>query len=138
MGSYGYNADGDNRHDLGAQAWYFAEARVKSSMIQVPSDMIAVGDSWIIPIDDTWPYNLYGLTQKQPYNSLVMFIKPIVLSYWALSKQGPASAAMKSRHGGTFNIGLLDGHAETAKYSSITNVGDDNLRRWDRDHEPNH
>ena len=142
LGSYGYNASpwGNDFQPMGLgrkDAWVSTAGQVRLSMVKVPSDMIAVGDAWMMPRSNM-DYVTYGVNDNPENFGFCEFSSPRKFRHiFGINFNGPGTglAAMRKRHGGQFVLGFLDGHVETGKYAKVTSLEEDNLRRWNRDHE---
>lgn len=94
---------------------------VRESLVSVPSDMIAVADTY-----DEKSRNLYGTTLMWGYQ----------LGDDAMQQRARASARV--RHRGVFNVLFCDGHVQHMKPSRLFGQRDDELSRLNRDHKPHH
>jgi len=124
-GSYGYNGFGtksvgyiyfntggaDSTLGLGGASGFVPSEPMTSDKILVPSDMIGLGDSMLMPFGD-------GST-----GSFVLTIA-----------DGQRNVA--ARHNGGSNIGFCDGHVETLQNKRLVAPTYEDRRRWNNDHEP--
>jgi len=154
IGSYGYNANGvqytPSQLGLGGAlakvAWndQFTGLdgnifRINESQVQVPSDMIAMGDA-------TLSWDLPGIIQKY-YG---VHLPQASYDGWGLldvntrngeersnfaGSAGVISATLK-RHNGRYNIGFCDGHVEGIRRDTLFQKSDQTLQRWNNDHKP--
>ncbi|MFO1477893.1 MAG: prepilin-type N-terminal cleavage/methylation domain-containing protein [Verrucomicrobiota bacterium] len=115
--SYGYNTDGSywtsftNRHGL--MGHFVSETilfePIQESEVIVPSDMMAIGDS---------------------FHGGVFFTRQ---SLSTLDRNGRASL----RHQGRVNVAFCDGHVESPTLTFVfVDTNDAALVRWNRDHQP--
>ena len=129
-GSYAYNAFGsDLQHGLGTglneqAANLLQQSLVHDSAVVSPSDTIAAGDStlflWVDfivsgHIDLSWQFGRIMAYNREPAKML---------------------AAYRQRHHEKFNIVFCDGHAEFLRRRTLFSTHEPNLRRWNKDHEP--
>lgn len=122
QGSYGYNAvgaSGDGQplyaatpvatFGLGAVAAGGGSAlTIHEGRVQVPSDMIAIGDSSMPGFPIIHPDFRVPVVMAKPY----------------------------APHGQTFNNVLCDGHVEGSKRQKLFQPTAESRRRWNNDHEP--
>ncbi|HWY31322.1 MAG TPA: prepilin-type N-terminal cleavage/methylation domain-containing protein [Candidatus Acidoferrum sp.] len=110
--SYGYNswgmvADGGTDNDLGLGGSPTNHTRLKDSAIAVPSDMMAIGDT----------FNDRLAMTRERANGFTLFAH--------------------QRHQGKAAVVFCDDHVEppTLKYLDVA-TNDEALSRWNRDHQP--
>jgi prepilin-type processing-associated H-X9-DG protein len=113
--AFGYNAGGSAEiyHHMEKNLGLgFGESNfVTSTMVKVPSDMIAIGDVQFT--GQVW-CNVVG-PQRKPVGTLIH---------------------VPSRHGGGANMLFLDSHLEWQKQGRWTAENDTSRARWNYDHEP--
>jgi prepilin-type processing-associated H-X9-DG protein len=138
--SYGYNAGGYRPpdmpytnnlglvNDFGLGGHYWAGpngdvplAPIAESEVVDPSDMMAIGDTFAVPIGD----NTFGhLLDFSPWND------------FAAADQRYQLHA-ESRHQGCLNVVFCDGHVESPTLQFLfEETSDAALVRWNRDHQP--
>jgi prepilin-type N-terminal cleavage/methylation domain-containing protein/prepilin-type processing-associated H-X9-DG protein len=135
--SYGYNTSGPVDDDYGLSGYHpqvvgvDAWVPTREAEVASPSDMIAMGDSSMIPFEPLlslcgyWPLNLVALYPGF-YNAVVLGTPG-----GDLSVQG-----MKNRHGGRWNIGFCDAHVETLRPKNLFDVSNPVIaQRWSKDHQ---
>ena len=124
-GSYGYNGFGtlsvgytyfntggvDSTLGLGGCSGTPPMVSMTADKILVPSDMIAIGDSMLLPFGD-------GST-----GSFVLTI-------------ADGQRNVPARHTGGSVIGFCDGHVETIQNKRLTAATSEDRRRWNNDHQP--
>jgi prepilin-type N-terminal cleavage/methylation domain-containing protein/prepilin-type processing-associated H-X9-DG protein len=122
---YGYNLRGvgvgeDLVYGLGlsGNAWEHP-VFISESMVRVPSDMIAIGDS-------------YGAVDTQIVAENFLFTRNLIKQPG--DPEAPAKA--RRRHSGTLNIGFCDGHVEGVKLERLFGRNDEDRARWNNDHLP--
>ena len=134
VGSYGYNvgsADPNDSFRYGLAGRFANQARMTSlaipeTEVEVPSDMIAVGDAF-----STWPYN--PLVIVEGFEMLSRKLHS--LENFARFPDG--SKMMTQRHQGKLNVNFCDGHAESIKYRNLLlDLNPKFLKRWHSDNEP--
>jgi len=91
--------------------------------------MMAVGDSNLEmpltrPPGESGPLRPSGFGWFAPPNG------------WGATKASYELKATRTRHGGAFNVGFCDGHAETIKSAKLIEKSDQALRRWNNDNAP--
>lgn len=123
-GSYGYNHIGVTGGTSVPFEFFLGLAGTRSSLIRVPSDMIALGD---------------GYLEVAPGARL--FLGNGAIGINANGKDGyqPKDAlnSVKKRHSGKLNVSFCDGHVESIKYDTLLlDKSDSALRRWNFDNEP--
>lgn len=111
--SYGYNGWGLQQFHspqlgLGGRVGEGAFAELKESRVQIPSDMIAVGDS---VSDGTW--------------DTLLTADPKLVTSWP-----------GKRHNGAANILFADGRVVPISFERLLRFDDVERRRWNNDHEP--
>lgn len=121
-GSYGYNGYGTRSSNY---VWFNANVLgiggdkgvdpnstyepVSPNQVQVPSEMIAIGDSMIM--DEFGTPNIYLTVRAGAHVSL-------------------------QRHNGGANVAFADGHVENMQTSKLIEPTEEARRRWNNDHEP--
>jgi prepilin-type processing-associated H-X9-DG protein len=103
-----------------------------------PSDMIAVGDSFILRVwSDTappggwsWP-EFWGPDELDTNTHVYQGSNP-PWSGWGAYFVSP----QQRRHGGRFNVAFCDGHVEYTRFQLLFAWQDDRLRRWNNDNLP--
>ncbi len=142
-GSYGYNVGGTaNSLGLGGSAAGPAGpgtnevlCPVRESQVLIPSDMIAIGDGFLVlasPLPVIVHPSLDAFIHAYPgpnagYNAAVR----------GLSANDPGAQAMSRRHGGRWNVGFCDGHVENLRAVQLFNISDSLVaQRWNIDHQP--
>jgi len=124
-GEYAYNWHGvpitaGIPPNLGLGLFPFEAGNVPESMVLMPSDMIAIGDSYCerpgASLDT-------GLTIMQGYQ------------YGDNSDQVRARMSARARHTGVFNLLFCDGHVQHMKPSKLFGQSTDALQRLNNDHQ---
>jgi len=146
IGSYGYNQFGNGgrsglelMHGLGANpAWpgpgepppstMWSTAPKNEGQVVCPSDMIAIGDAVVQPINSI-PCGYWSLG--------LAFERPDL--YRAIMLQQPADDVVVHmyglRHGARWNVGFCDSHVENLKPRDLFDLSNDSVaRRWNIDH----
>lgn len=159
MGSYGYNGLWNyawpTNLDLGLAHTgdkYAPSRPVLPSDVKVPSDMIALGDATLVPID--WVRNqedqyrfvcpipttdvTWGTNRFSHLTTGVGFLNKRrgILASWPAPRQAAARRAERIRHSGHYSVAFCDGHLEFIRYDKLYQESDAALRRWNRNHEP--
>src|SRR4029077_16327014 len=126
--SYGYNSEGSvyDHERLGLNGYVSDNGYVKpvkEGEVAVPSDMIAIGDAFLLPDNvrsrgATMLPPLYGLTDISAFARLGAYYDAIIKG---LPVNDGAFGAMNQRHGGRWNIVFCDGHVEGLKPSDLFN-----------------
>lgn len=124
-GSYGYNIAGSGyweQFGLGALELSRNTRPVKESDVVFPSEMIAFGDSLLIPSGPVYGPGYLFVGGPPGWNRL--------------EPRFETKTFVEKRHSARWNILFVDGHIEDFKTKSLfsTNVGI--LKRWNRDHQP--
>jgi prepilin-type processing-associated H-X9-DG protein/prepilin-type N-terminal cleavage/methylation domain-containing protein len=148
--SYGYNSEGSayDHERLGLDGYYsdnyaigattYVKA-VQESEIAVPSDMIAIGDAFLMP-DDVRSEGEPTLPPVYGFQDLSVFAESV--EYYNAAMHGlpvndTAVRAMNQRHNGRWNITFCDGHVESVKPSNLFTFQNSSLmQRWNIDHQP--
>lgn len=102
--------------------------------MKVPSDMIAVGDTPLSIVSESTlkrGWNLNGPAATCGDSRIAILGKS-----WTPYYDPMATKATKQRHRALFNIAFCDGHAESIKHQKLWEPTDQNLQRWNNDHEP--
>lgn len=125
FGSYGYNADGFGLgiFGLGSEA-FRSEKITRESEVVAASDMIAIGDSNVVP----W------LGQFLTGTDLLGFGLGIYPATIPLRDQ--CLEAIRKRHRGRYNLVFCDGHVESVPQDRLFENTEVARRRWNRDHDP--
>jgi len=142
MGSYGYNANGVQygRSELGLAALNpgpFTTLPMPENRIQVPSDMIAIGDA-TLQYMGSWMLSFYGTTGMDSVSGIALldisnYRMSITIAYpWPKE----VLRATARRHRGRFNITFCDGHVEAVAEKRLFTKEEATLKRWNNDHEP--
>lgn len=97
------------------------ELRIPESRVLAPSDMIAIGDTYVENTTGGW---VIPLTPMYGYQS---GLDDVIQR---------ARVSIRKRHTGQFNMVFCDGHVEHQKPSKWFGQGDDARRRWNNDHQP--
>lgn len=137
-GTYGYNQTGADPNDahmgptqgqlgLGGMASKMdPTVRIpqKESRVLVPSDMIAIGD----------------LGQRMPEGYVIALVGRIGFGLGVLfespEEEKSSVAFTKKRHNSRSNMLFCDGHVEGLSFLRLYSNEEDQLRRWNADHEP--
>ena len=154
LGSYGYNANGvkftpstlglggpltkvalgSELTNAGSPIW-----RIKDNQVQVPSDMIAVGDATLVWTPAALLRALYGTRdERDSYDGMGLIdinSRNGVQRPNYVGSTGVISATLK-RHDGRYNIAFCDGHVEAIRGAKLFDRTETALRRWNNDHEP--
>jgi prepilin-type processing-associated H-X9-DG protein/prepilin-type N-terminal cleavage/methylation domain-containing protein len=94
--------------------------------IKVPSDMLALGDSYAGMVDGRIAEGFVGSISRG---------EPCAPAPAALVEQSLRSHSR--RHNGRASVAFCDGHAEQLKFQPLFfDTSDESLRRWNIDHEP--
>jgi prepilin-type N-terminal cleavage/methylation domain-containing protein/prepilin-type processing-associated H-X9-DG protein len=143
-GSYAYNTQGAGFGSLGEpQIPGLGLARpmgildtnppIRESQVVTPSDMIGMAEA---------PFELgFPLLPGIPYGPTDLRRTFICETFdevmYGLPTGDPIVQAVSRRHGGRWNVGFLDGHAENLRGRNFVNLADPNVaRRWNNDHQP--
>jgi prepilin-type N-terminal cleavage/methylation domain-containing protein/prepilin-type processing-associated H-X9-DG protein len=140
-GAYGYNEQGDNGNNgLGSRyvdtgGPHPAFLPVRENNVLMPSDMIAIGDSPILPLAASTGGLEGSLDLSEAFGSSWNLI------YFGSPANDPGLAAMRQRHGGRWNVGFCDGHVENLQALGPNGLFDvvsypTQDQRWNRDHQP--
>jgi prepilin-type processing-associated H-X9-DG protein len=134
--TYGYNANGcgetlgtnwglgiggqhltdNNPYAFGDRFW---RPNKEHEIVRTP-EMIAVGDAFLLDI--------FGRIEARPaLNDELRGWNPT---------NSPVPAVLNRRHSGRFNVLFCDTHIEYTKPQMLYLLQDDNLRRWNNDHQP--
>lgn len=137
-GSYGYNAAGVSLSDSGlGLGGTFSLPRPRplpEAGVKVPSDMIAFGDGTLQSASSSeLKQNLNVDGPPAASGNSYLFIPS---KSWVNFYDRVTTKAIKERHRGISNIAFCDGHVESIKQEKLWERTDDNLRRWNNDHEP--
>ena len=104
--------------------------QVAESDVKMPTDMIAVGDAFLIVGPGP-----SGPSQQPP--------KPNGFGYIAgfagrepLAKEPANAQANTRRHKGLFNLAFCDSHVESIKLEQLFSTAETALKRWNRDNLP--
>ena len=135
FGAYGYNASGaasmlSSGWGLGLGGEFLAGASrplvagvnylaIRAGRVRQPSEMIAVGDGWLVPGSP--------IHANPPLDD---YIK-LASSYW----RTPPPLERK-RHTGKLNLWFCDGHVEHLPLQNVTSRDDARVRRWNNDNQP--
>jgi prepilin-type N-terminal cleavage/methylation domain-containing protein/prepilin-type processing-associated H-X9-DG protein len=104
----------------------------RESAVLAPSEMIAVGDSEITPVDGA-PNSVIGLPSA-PYFPMEFRVLPPGTGVQP-PPPGAAARAMISRHGDRWNMAFCDGHIEDGPPEKFLNsYSDAVLALWNPDH----
>jgi prepilin-type N-terminal cleavage/methylation domain-containing protein/prepilin-type processing-associated H-X9-DG protein len=108
---------------------------VRENEIISPSQLIAIGDSTIVPSNE-WPDGIGR--DKAPFDGVNLTLQGLN----DRPRGGPLSAAeraMLARHGGRWNVLFCDGHTENGKPRKFFNFWDDSVAKlWNTDNQPPH
>ncbi|MBI2946965.1 MAG: DUF1559 domain-containing protein [Verrucomicrobia bacterium] len=145
LGSYGYNRFGSGGPGgpklgggptLGLVGAFLAPgfAPLPEVVVKVPSDMIALGDATLSKISESdlksgWKVN----GPPAACGTMWIGIPPKIFTE---AYDRMAIQAARERHRNISNIAFCDGHVESIKQEKLYERTDDNLRRWNNDHEP--
>jgi prepilin-type N-terminal cleavage/methylation domain-containing protein/prepilin-type processing-associated H-X9-DG protein len=124
--SYGYNAWGgtgthtvsDPPHGYGLGGWFVPDrpaAPVPESAVVAPSDMYAIGDSFM------------GTPDKRIYFGMGLVGRGH--SFWTAVFTSQAYRDVRERHLGRLNMVFCDGHVETIKFPNLYLTDDPSWRR---------
>jgi len=142
MGSYGYNANGVQywQSELGLAALNpgpFTILPMPENRVQVPSDMIAIGDA-TLEYMGSWMLSFYGTNGPQSVSGIALL--DISNYRFSTSSAYPwpqeVLRATARRHRGRFNLTFCDGHVEAIAEKRLFTKAEATLRRWNNDHEP--
>ena len=154
LGSYGYNANGvkftPSTLGLGGFLTKIALSdeiegldgrllRIKENQVQIPSDMIAIGDASIIWHPKMLVRAFYEIPVTQDsYDGMALLDinsrNGVERKNYAGS-EGVIRATLK-RHSGRYNVVFCDGHVEGIPRVKLFEPADRALRRWNNDNEP--
>ena len=133
LGSYGYNSAGWGRLHF---SWQVFTNIVTESMVQVPSDMIALGDGCIL-WDVGISFTEWGLRKKPDFYAPSMIEKSF---YRKTSRHADELVqqrrVIQQRHEGRHNIVFCDGHVESIPFETLFSTNVASLRRWNINNEP--
>jgi prepilin-type processing-associated H-X9-DG protein len=109
-------------------------APIRESQVQVPSDMIAIGDAALVvdsvdsfPVPIGTPALDQFVNYTAAYNAILRGLPPT----------DSAVRAMNQRHNGRWNIAFCDGHVESLKPGNLFDIRkSDLMQRWNNDHQP--
>lgn len=128
-GEYSYNAYGAPVTQpvppigiLGLGLLDLEAGNVNESVVQVPADMMEIGDAYSDLVDGTSLDP--GLAQMQGFQ------------YGDDGMKQRARAVTRNRHTGVLNVLFCDGHVEHLKPSKLYGQGGDALQRLNIDHQP--
>lgn len=146
LGSYGYNANGVqfSLSNLGLGGYLMdpndetSVTAIKESAVLSPSEMVELGDANLMWLSGATLNLLYGVTGPTSYTG---YSRLDISSWYRTQNSGffakPAIvAATQKRHRGQFNVQYVDGHAAAIPAAILFGKGDDQLRRWNNDHQP--
>jgi prepilin-type N-terminal cleavage/methylation domain-containing protein/prepilin-type processing-associated H-X9-DG protein len=128
---YGYNYEGYADLGLGPDVFVGRPGNVfvKEQDVAFPSDMIAAGDA----LKRVGPYVFESST------SLARVAKNFDPSTWALQDGPTLQRRAQKRHNGQINLLFCDGHVQNLSLQkAFFEDTDEQLARWNRDHEPHH
>ena len=96
----------------------------REARVLVPSDMLAIGDlgqrmpeGYVLPVGERIGFGLGAVFES-------------------LEQERSLVAATKKRHNARSNMVFCDGHVEGLKYLQLYSNQEDQLRRWNADHQP--
>ena len=142
MGSYGYNANGVQywQSELGLAAINPGPSSplpMPENRIQVPSDMIAIGDA-TLQYMGSWMLSFYGTTGSDSVSGIALLdlsnYRMSITSAYPWPRE--VLRATLLRHRGRFNLVFCDGHVEAVAEKRLFTKEDATLSRWNNDHEP--
>jgi prepilin-type N-terminal cleavage/methylation domain-containing protein/prepilin-type processing-associated H-X9-DG protein len=127
VGSYGYNSESPFALSFGSllASAGVSPAPIREMQVLVPSQMIALGDSYLV--------------ERQPEKIMEGMIS---LQYIPIKfRRGITGFAreqreVNARHGGKHQIAFCDGHAERMKHTKLFASEMEARRIWNYDHEP--
>jgi prepilin-type processing-associated H-X9-DG protein len=137
IGSYGYNLAGVNASPvfpqlLGLGGWPGPTdiQSCREAMVQVPSDMIALGDCviggiWSSATQNGPPLDVGGTDRLSPGERGNVDERVL----------GMALEREQQRHRGTYNVGFCDGHMENIRAGALFATDPGSLRRWNKDNQ---
>jgi len=127
VGSYGYNSD--SPYALSPTAFItdvdIVSRLVRESQVVAPSQMIALGDSYLV--------------ERQPEKIMEGMLE---LQYIPIKFRGKLPSfkheqkEVNARHAGKHNVAFCDGHVEGIKYTRLFADDMEARRIWNYDHEP--
>ena len=126
----GWGLDGFIQYDRN-EAWI----PTRESQVVCPSDMIALGDSTLLPDVDRAGSPPGGtLVLNMPVLRFEVCWNPVMRGLPA----GDSSVrATKQRHGGRWNIAFCDGHVENLRPANLFDITKASVaQRWNNDHQP--
>jgi len=152
LGSYGYN-DWDSYSGNGHNATFslgswidsvpsqtsgrlVAVPPVRDSDVVSPSDMIALGDANLSPVNNrdgfllplSTSYTVAGLGGLNKVQCYFLDFPP--------DSQRESLRLVQQRHSGRYHVAFCDGHTEKIAHQRLYEGSDSSLRRWNRDHQP--
>jgi prepilin-type N-terminal cleavage/methylation domain-containing protein/prepilin-type processing-associated H-X9-DG protein len=138
-GAYAYNGRPVSPSPVGGMFFLTGGLRggidgrpVLESSLASPSQLIAIGDSTIIP-DFNDSNEIVAGSCSAPFFDRIFFVGI------AIAPPPPCyqERIMLVRHGGRWNMAFCDGHVEVGKGQKFFNAySDDVLRLWNIDHQP--
>jgi prepilin-type processing-associated H-X9-DG protein len=106
-----------------------ATAPTRESQVVSPSDMFAIGDTFL---DNDPPFGGHVFLGSAFWNSIFYN-----LTVRGLPSGDPAVQAMRQRHGGRWNVGFCDGHVENLRIKDLFDLSNPVVAaRWNNDHQP--
>jgi prepilin-type processing-associated H-X9-DG protein len=99
---------------------------LREAQVAVPSDMIAIGDAGVREMD--------GIVLSEA--GKIGFGSATFTSPQDKQNEQAGNVFTKKRHGSKANILFCDSHVEGLKFTSLYRNLDDQLQRWNHDHQP--
>lgn len=124
-GPYGYNGNYFSSLSPGSTSQSKPAFYVSDSMVRVPSQMIALGDTHIY----------WNSVHRRLFGDARLAYQPMKdrLTWPGYEDEIKAT---KRRHAGRYEIGFCDGHVESLRYERVYADDLESRRIWSRDHEP--
>jgi prepilin-type processing-associated H-X9-DG protein len=127
VGSYGYNSDSRFALSFGTMsaAMEALPPAIRESQVVSPSQMLALGDSYLV--------------ERQPEKIMegMISLQYIPIKFRRrLSVFEREQRETKARHGGKHEIAFCDGHVEGIKHTRLFADDMEARRIWNYDHEP--
>lgn len=155
LGSYGYNANGTkftpstlglggssvkvNLTGNGSAIERLDSLTIKEGKVRAPASMIALGDAHLIWTPGAMMQMIYETeTARDDFSGMGLLDinsrNGVLRSFWP-GNSGIRKAVM-ARHGGRYNIGFADGHAESLDRTKLFRDSASALKKWNNDNLP--